>query len=215
VLCVDLHTHSVASPDGSLRTADYHRMLASGKLDYIAVTDHDRIDFALKLRAKLGEHIIVGEEISTQAGEIIGLFLSEPIAAGLTPAETVTHIHEQGGLVYVPHPFETVRKGLSEAALATIASQVDIMETYNGRSLQNHSKLAAQWATEHNVVGAASSDAHGLRGWGNTCSTVTEAPTRESLLKALQTAQLQTKSTGVIGRLYPKLNRLRKWTQRV
>jgi len=206
---VDLHTHSQASPDGSLSTKDYQEMLASGGLDYIAVTDHDRIDFAQELQGELGEQIIVGEEITTQQGEIIGLYLQQAIPAGLSTQETVQRIRKQGGLVYVPHPFETVRKGLSFASLNAIAKHVDIIEAYNGRSLQNRSKQAAHWTQQYPVPGAASSDAHGPRGWGNTYSVITEPPTRETLISLLHSASHNTKSTGIIGRLYPKLNRLR------
>jgi predicted metal-dependent phosphoesterase TrpH len=119
---VDLHTHSLASPDGALRAADYTVMLASGRLNYIAVTDHNRIDFALQLQAQLGPQIIVGEEITTTDGEIIGLYLHEVVPAGLSTLEAVQRIRQQGGLVYVPHPFETVRKGITAATLDTIAT---------------------------------------------------------------------------------------------
>lgn len=206
---VDLHTHSQASPDGSLRPQDYKALLASGALDYIAVTDHDRIDFALALQAELGEHIIVGEEITTQAGEIIGLYLSESVPAGLTARETVERIRRQGGLVYIPHPFETVRKGLALGELDAISEHVDIIETYNGRSLQNRSKQAQAWARSHQKPGAASSDAHGRRGWGNTYSTIAEAPTPKTLATLLGSATCSHHGVGIMGRLYPKLNRLR------
>lgn len=214
---LDLHTHSQASPDGALRATDYKRMLESGKLDYIAITDHDRIDFALQLQAELGglgilgSRIIVGEEITTQAGEIIGLYLSEAVPPGLTAAETVQRIHRQGGLVYIPHPFETVRKGLTLADLDAIAGEVDIIETYNGRTLQNRGGQAEKWAARHGAAQAASSDAHGWYGWGNTYSKITGVPTRENLAETLQTMTTCCHgSVGVRGRLYPKINRLRK-----
>jgi len=205
---LDLHTHSQASPDGSLRARDYRTMLASGRLDCIAVTDHNRIDFAQALQAELGEHIIVGEEITTLTGEILGLYLTEVIPAGLSAKETVDRIHQQGGLVYIPHPFETVRQGLNAADLEAIAKQVDIIETRNGRTLQNRGQAATEWASAHSVPGAASSDAHGLHGWGNTHTIVAKPPTRHNILAQLHTATYSTKSTGVIGRIYPKLNRL-------
>src|SRR3954467_12292615 len=107
---VDLHTHSIASPDGSLGLEDYRRALAEKRLDYIAITDHNRIDFAAQIRATLGEQIIIGEEITAVEGEVIGLFLREAVPAGLPLAETIQRITDQGGVVYIPHPFETVRK---------------------------------------------------------------------------------------------------------
>jgi len=210
MVSADLHTHSVASPDGGLTIGNYKHMLAFGRLDVVAVTDHNRIDFAVKLHQELGDVVIIGEEITAREGEIIGLYLHEAIPAGMSVAETVEHIHAQGGLVYVPHPFETVRKGLPLEALNHIAKQVDIIETYNGRTLQSRGELAQKWADEHTVPGASSSDAHGKRGWGNSASILTTMPTRKSLVSLLSTATYNTASTGTIGRLYPKLNHLRK-----
>src|SRR6266852_4695389 len=103
---VDLHTHSQASLDGGLSAADYHNMLAQDNgLQCVAVTDHNSIAFAQKLQAELGERIIVGEEITTAEGEIIGLYLKKTVPGGRSLAETVRSIKEQDGLVYVPHPF--------------------------------------------------------------------------------------------------------------
>lgn len=207
---VDLHTHSRASPDGSLTAIQYRRMLESGGLDYIAITDHDTIEFAQKLKAELGGRIIVGEEITASEGEIIGLYLTRRIPAGLSAAETVERICGQGGLVYVPHPFETVRKGLSAAVLHGLAAQVSIVETRNGRSLQNRGQQATAWAAAHSLPGAASSDAHGWHGWGKTYSLLSAPPTVDSLAILLGSADYHVGSPGILGRLYPKFNRLRK-----
>lgn len=208
---IDLHTHSAGSPDGGLQVRDYQRMLAAGGLNVIAVTDHDTIAFARKLHQQLGEQIIVGEEISTAQGELIGLYLQDVVPAGLSAIETAKKIHAQGGLVYVPHPFETVRKGLSLEVLNQIVSEIDIVETHNGRAVfQNRSAVAERWAETHAVPGAASSDAHGRSGWGKTYSLVSELPTRKTLPKLLHAGSLRVGSPGVRGVLYPKMNRLRK-----
>lgn len=212
---VDLHTHSVASPDGGLSAAHYKRMLKGGKLDVIAITDHNRIDFAKKMHDELGDSIIVGEEITTTEGDIIGLYLSKAIPAGLSVQESAKRVRQQGGLVYIPHPFETARKGISLETLDQIAAEVNIIETYNGRTLQNRGEKAKLWATAHSIPWASSSDAHGWRGWGNTASSMGELPTKERLAGLLNKAAHDTTSTGFIGRIYPKLNRLRKWSARV
>src|SRR5476651_1259911 len=117
---IDLHTHSEASPDGSLKLTDYQKMLIQGRLSYIAITDHNTIEFALQAHAELGEHIIVGEEIKAIQGEIIGLFLTKPIPPGLTARKTCDLILDQGGLIYIPHPFEKVRSGVSATTLQQI-----------------------------------------------------------------------------------------------
>lgn len=208
---VDLHTHSEASPDGGITRAQYARALASGLLDCIAVTDHNHIDFALLLQQELGDKIIVGEEIMTTAGEIVGLYLAELVPAGLTPEETVQRIRAQGGLVYIPHPFETIRKGLHPAVLESIAHDVDMIEVCNGRAFaQNRSEQAYVWAKLNRVIGAASSDAHGYRGLGKTYSVLKEYPSRDNLLSLAAAATLKTDWPGIRALLYPKYNKLKR-----
>lgn len=208
---IDLHTHSVDSPDGSLRLDDYQHMLESGSLDYIAVTDHNTMAFALELRARLGSRIIVGEEIIAKEGEIIGLYLTKPVRPNMPLLDTITEIHAQGGLVYLPHPFETVRKGATEREVASVVKQIDIVEVKNGRAVfQNRSKQAAEWSLKHAIPGCASSDAHGTSGWGRTYTIVAKRPERNNLVALLRNATFEFSSPGLRGRLYPKVNQLKK-----
>lgn len=212
---VDLHTHSVASHDGGISAVQYHKAFQSGLLDCIAITDHNRIDFAVLMRERLGERIIVGEEIMTTAGEIVGLFLEESIKPGLSPHETVKQIKDQEGLVYIPHPFEAVRKGLHPAALEELVDHVDIVEICNGRAfLQNRSAQAVVWSRLNGVVGAASSDAHGYRGLGKTFNNLSAMPTSQNLLQLLDTGTTVTDRPGLRSLLYPKYHRLRKKLRR-
>jgi predicted metal-dependent phosphoesterase TrpH len=215
----DFHTHSVASPDGALGLEHYRRMLQkgglAGGLDFIAVTDHNTIAMARQIHAELGDRIIIGEEITAQEGEVIGLYLTEAIPPLLTVLETVEAIHKQGGLVYVPHPFETVRKGLSYEALQGIAKHVDVIEVHNGRAVfQNFSEKALSWAKEHGVPGAASSDAHGFSGWGKTYTMLSKVPARQNLAGLLQKATYKHGFAGLHGMLYPKINRWSRWQKR-
>jgi predicted metal-dependent phosphoesterase TrpH len=206
----DFHTHSVASPDGALTPAQYRQIVARRQLDCIAVTDHNTIGMAQQLQAELGDRIIIGEEITSSQGEIIGLYLKEAVPPYLSAAETVARIHAQGGLVYIPHPFETVRKGIASEVLDQIAKEVDIIEVYNGRAVfQNRSALALAWADAHHVPGAASSDAHGKAGWGRTYTVLEAMPTRQNLVELLATASHGRGFPGIRGLLYPKFNRVR------
>ncbi|HSX00225.1 MAG TPA: PHP-associated domain-containing protein [Patescibacteria group bacterium] len=189
----------------------YQRMLDDHNLACIAVTDHNTIAFAQELHMQLGDRIIVGEEITTSAGEIIGLYLKHPIDKGLSLQEAVRAIKEQKGLLYIPHPFEIRRSGVSVRALATILADIDIVETCNGRAVfQNRTKEAYAWAAEHDLPGAASSDAHGPSGWGKTYSVLSEMPTRATLVNLLRGAQYKSGLPGVRGILYPKYHRMRK-----
>jgi predicted metal-dependent phosphoesterase TrpH len=212
---VDLHTHSTASLDGGITTGQYHRAILGGLLDCIAITDHNRIDFALELHRELGDRIIVGEEIMSSQGEIIGLYLQEPIMPGLSAQETIEHIKAQNGLVYIPHPFETVRKGLHPAVLDELADTIEILEICNGRAfMQNRSAQAVVWAKLNRVAGAASSDAHGFRGLGRTYTGLRGMPTRDNLVELLATATPITNRPGMRALLYPKYHRLRKRVRR-
>lgn len=207
---VDLHTHSLLSPDGGLKLSHYKYFLDNKLLDHIAITDHNDTAFAFEAQRQLGSGIIVGEEIMTSEGEIIGLYLTENIEPGLSPVQTVQAIKKQGGIVYIPHPFETVRSGISEAALQSIIKDVDIIETYNGRAyFQNKGRLARKWAKDHTKAMTASSDTHGRYGWGYTFAVTDKSITRQSIVSQLKSAECSTRRVG-IGIVYPKLNRLRK-----
>lgn len=212
---VDFHTHSSASPDGGISAEQYQQLLADNVLDYIAVTDHNTIDFAVQLKKQLGKAIIVGEEIMTRQGEIIGLFLKENVPAGLELADAIAAIKVQGGIVYLPHPFETVRKGISEANLHPVADLIDIVEVYNGRAVaQNKGPEATVWARLHQKPGAASSDAHGVKGVGTAYTTITTIPSAKTIVKSMQTAHLTMERPPIHSLLYPKLHRLRRRLKR-
>lgn len=208
---IDLHTHSSASPDGGITPTQYKKALDNGLLDAIAITDHNSIAAALKLHEVLGDSIIVGEEIMTTHGEIIGLFLKEVVPRGLSPLDTVKHIKDQNGIVYIPHPFETLRKGMDPRTLDELVDFVDIVEVCNGRAfMQNRSAQAVVWARLNAKDSAASSDAHGYHGLGRTYNTVSELPTRDNLLSLFDRAVLRTQNPTVRALLYPKYHKLRK-----
>ncbi len=212
---IDLHTHSTASPDGSIRPEQYRQIIESGLINYIAVTDHNRIDMAQELHHELGDSIIVGEEINTTSGEIIGLFLKKAIEPNLSLQEAIRAIKAQKGIVYVPHPFETVRSGVPIEALDDVAEDVDIVEVHNGRTVfQNRGPQAAVWAKLHHKRRAASSDAHGLKGIGKTYTTVSEKPSAKTLLVRLDGAHLTVAHPPLTTLLYPKINRLRRGLHR-
>lgn len=208
---IDLHTHSTASPDGGITADQYRQLLQDGVLDCIAITDHNTITLAQQLHKELGEKIIVGEEIMTTQGEIIGLFLDKAIPAGLPLAESIKAINDQGGIVYLPHPFETIRKGIQKSDTEAVAKNIDIVEVYNGRAVaQNKGPEATVWARLHQKPGAASSDAHGMKGVGTAYTTIEKMPTVENLTKQLQTAHMNMERPPVHSLLYPKLHRVRK-----
>lgn len=207
---VDLHTHSIISHDGGLRAEHYTKIIEDKVLDYIAVTDHNETRFARILQQQLGEHIIIGEEIGTKEGEIIGLFLEETIPGGLSAEETVTEIKKQNGLVCVPHPFETFRKGLQRSSLERIAASIDIIEVFNGRGqLRGKNYLAVPFAEKYKIAPTASSDAHCFPGLGKTFSRIANVPLRENLVKQLAFADLNKQYAPLYTLLCPAVNRIK------
>jgi predicted metal-dependent phosphoesterase TrpH len=161
---LDLHNHTHRSYDASNRLADYERAYLAGRFDVLAVTDHNRLDGALELARDASFPVIAGMEIDTSDGELIGLFLSEPIRPGLDGAETAVRIRSQGGLVYLQHPFyPLVRRPLCAAVLLGLAERglIDVVEGRNGGPFTGRSVVRARaWADRWGIPVGAGSDAH-------------------------------------------------------
>jgi predicted metal-dependent phosphoesterase TrpH len=197
---IDLHCHSEASPDCSTPLVLFPARCRERGVRIQAITDHNVIWGARKLQELVEEErikkagapltIIVGEEVSTTQGEIIGLFLREPVAAGMSPKETVIAIKEQGGLVLLPHGFDPLKRWrLQPAALETVADRIDIVETFNARISQvRWNQAAVDWSRLHNLPMSAGSDAHTLADIGSAWVEVPvqSIQTPQDLLRALQ-----------------------------
>jgi predicted metal-dependent phosphoesterase TrpH len=165
----DLHCHTSASFDSLSKPADVARVAAERGLTHLAVTDHDRIDGALAARdaAPAGLTIIIGQEVRTSTGDLIALFVEQPIPPGLAPAEAARRIREQGGVVGLAHPYDRFRAGAArpgwEDELERLLPLLDYIETWNSRlMLGDGNRRAAELAHAHGLPGAAVSDAHTL-----------------------------------------------------
>lgn len=166
---LDLHCHTSASFDSLASPAAVIRAAAARGVTHLAITDHDRIDGALEGQALAWSEapslqVIVGQEIRTTSGDLIGAFLREAIPVGLSPAEAVAAVRDQGGLVGIAHPFDRFRgsvgRGESEA-LDALAATVDWIETWNARlMIGDGNARAAELAANAKVPGVAVSDAH-------------------------------------------------------
>lgn len=132
------------------------------EINCIAVTDHNTIAGALKMRQISPFKVIVGEEIGTISGEIIGLFLTEEIPRGLAADETVARIKAQGGLVCIPHPFDRLFRGkLERDVLEALLPDIDIMEVFNARTIfSGDSTKSRLFAQAHGLLQSAGSDSH-------------------------------------------------------
>src|SRR5512136_534430 len=120
-------------------------------LTCIAIADHGTAEGALEIQKIAPFKVIVAEEILTTHGEIMGMFLKETIPSGCTPQEAVRAIRAQGGLVNIPHPFETIRgSALKDSMIDEIASDIDLVEVLNSRSpFRANTKRAKAFAAGH------------------------------------------------------------------
>src|SRR5688572_13571862 len=145
------------SGDATTTPDELAAAVAETGIDVLCITDHGTTAGALRLAAsgELGCRVVVGQELRTGAGEIIGLFLTERLAFGLKPHEAARAIRDQGGLVYVPHPFDPMRQCLREDVLRDLLAQglVDAVEVFNAKtSLASLQARAAALAAEHGVA---------------------------------------------------------------
>lgn len=197
---VDLHCHSSASFDCLASPRALVDKAARVGLTHLAITDHERLDGAFRARdlAPPGLTVIVGEEVRTTSGDLIGLYLERPVPPGLSPPEAAAAIREQGGLVGLPHPFDRFRssggsKALSEAAaLVELAGVVDYVEIHNARAIRGN-QAAADFARRHSLPGTAASDAHTVLEVGVAYAILHSAPeTPAALVSGLREARLVT-----------------------
>jgi hypothetical protein len=196
---IDLHCHSSISRDSSTPIALMPEQCRKQGIGVQAITDHHHISNAQALRDMVAQQedprgrdltIIVGEEIWTSEGELIGLFLEEKIDGGLSPEETVARIHEQGGLVLLPHGFDPRKRSqLEPAARERIAADIDIVETFNTHvSSEEYNEAAFDWAQARDKAMSAGTDAHTLSEIGTAWVEVPRQPIRgpRDLLDALE-----------------------------
>ena len=167
---VDLHSHTMWSGDSTTTPDELIAAVTDTAIDVLCITDHNAVAGAVELQRHLPCRVVVGEEVRTAAGELIGLFLSERVPMGAPPAETARTIRDQGGVVYVPHPFDPMRRNLTEPALLALAGEglIDAVEVFNAKtSLQSLNRRAAEFAESHDLAAGAGSDAHVPGGIGS------------------------------------------------
>jgi predicted metal-dependent phosphoesterase TrpH len=160
-----MHLHTMWSGDATTTPEELATAVAESGVDVLCITDHGTINGARQLQADgmLGCRVVVGQEVRTGFGEIIGLFLSERVPAGLKPEEVCVAIAAQGGLVYIPHPFDPMRACLREDVLLGLIGDglVDAVEVRNAKtSLEHLNERAARLASDNDLVAGAGSDAH-------------------------------------------------------
>jgi hypothetical protein len=200
---VDLHMHTDHSNDCETPVEVLLEAAREAGLGAIAVTDHNEISGALEAREKAkaaGLKVIVGEEVKTaEQGEVIGLFIEEKIPRGLTMAETVAEIKRQGGLVYVPHPFDRMHSVPDYEHLLPILDDVDAIEVFNPRvAIGAFNEEAVRFAAKYRIVAGAGSDSHVAQGLGSVRIRMRDFDGPEEFLQSLSDAEIMTKPSSLI-----------------
>jgi predicted metal-dependent phosphoesterase TrpH len=217
LLRADLHVHTRYSKDSTASPAKIVQHCLEAGINCLAVTDHNSISGALELKRIAPFEVIVGEEVETTGGEIIGLFMSEEIPSHLSPDETVARIKDQGGLVCIPHPFDRFRhhSRLRAEALKRITTEIDLIEVFNSRTyLLRDSARALEFATEHGLPGTVGSDAHVEREVGRSYIEMPEFDGTEQFIASLRQGSIFRRKTSTIVQFYNIRNRLIKLGER-
>jgi predicted metal-dependent phosphoesterase TrpH len=194
VLC-DLHLHTSWSHDCAVDPADLIMHATAIGLGAIAVTDHNVFGGALETSELARDHdlvVIPGEEVKTDGqGEVIGLFLREEIPRGLSFADTVSAIKDQGGVVYLPHPFDRMHSIPDPATIQRHLADIDVFEVYNARLLfEAYNDEALRFARKYNLTMGSGSDAHVLQGVGTGAVRMRAFEGPEEFLLSLRAAQV-------------------------
>jgi predicted metal-dependent phosphoesterase TrpH len=194
-IVADLHMHTSWSHDCSIDAAELVDHAEAEGLGAIAVTDHNVFGGALEALDYARDRdlvVIPGEEVKTDdQGEVIGLFLEREIPRGMTFGETVTAIREQGGLVYIPHPFDRLHAIPDPRTLHRNLAEIDVLEVYNARLLfEAYNDEALRFARKYNLTMGAGSDAHVLQGVGTGALRMRAFHDPEEFLLSLRTAEI-------------------------
>jgi glycosyltransferase involved in cell wall biosynthesis len=198
---VDLHMHTDHSPDCATPVDTLLDTAKRVGLDAIAVTDHNEISGALEARERAdGIKVIVAEEVKTaDQGEVIGLFIEEKIPRGMTLQETIAEIRRQGGLVYVPHPFDRMHAVPDYEHLLDVVGDLDAIEVFNPRvAFSAFNEEAARFAAKYRIVAGAGSDSHVVQGLGSVKIRMRDFDGPEEFLESLRDADIVRKRQSLL-----------------
>ena len=201
---VDLHMHTDHSTDCATPVEVLLQTARDRGLGAIAITDHNEVSGALEAR-RIAESmsdikVIVAEEVKTaEQGEVIGLFLEEKIPKGLTMAETIAAIRAQGGLVYVPHPFDRFHSVPDYEHLIEIVEEMDILEVFNPRvAVTAFNEEAERFARKYRIVPGAGSDSHVAQGLGSVRVRIHDFDGPAEFLEAMRDADITRKHKNLV-----------------
>lgn len=212
MLKADFHIHTRYSMDCHNEPEEVIERCQELGFTCVAITDHDATEGAFRVKELAPFQVIIGEEVLTPAGEIMGLFLRERIASGLSVDRAIEAIHGQGGLVALPHPFDPLRGlRLTSEALERVMPGVDIIEVFNARChLPGANRRARDFARKHGLPGTAGSDAHTIPELGGTYVELPDFSTPQEFLQALKKAVVIGKPSSPFVHLHSTWAKIRK-----
>ena len=211
---VELHSHTQWSKDCVVDFDAIIRRCEKHGIDRIAITDHNTADGALAMQKIAPDLVIVGEEIMTTKGELLGYFMMESIPEGLTPEETIKRLRDQGAVISVSHPFDRLRKGAwQEEDLLRIIDKVDAVETFNARCMfSQDNERALAFAEKHSLLGTIGSDAHSRVEYGRALARMQPFEGAADFLTALRTAEFVRRYSSFIVHFHSKTA---KWSKKL
>lgn len=210
-MLVVLHVHTSYSACSESTVPEIARYCRDHGIQAIGITDHNDTAGALDLRQQAPDlNVIIGEEVSTRDGEVVGLFLTRTIPAGLTALQTCQEIKRQGGLVYLPHPFDRFKVNrVRRRHLARILDLVDIVEIHNSKaSLGIYNTRARRFAQMHGKIGAVGSDSHYIGSIGAAINVMDPFDGPQDFLDKLSRAEYRTGASSLLSTWWVRVRKL-------
>jgi hypothetical protein len=194
---VEFHCHTRYSKDSLLEPQTLLQACRRKKINRIVITDHNSIEGAQRAKEIDPQRVIIGEEVMTQSGELLAVFVQELIPPGLTVEETIRRLRDQNAFICVSHPFDQMRNGHWDlAALEEIAPLVDAIETFNARCvLPEANKKAQEFAAKHGKLQIAGSDAHTAFELGKATLRLPDFQDADGLRESLEHAQAEVSAS--------------------
>ena len=211
-LTIELHCHTYYSEDSLLDPARLLEVCRKKGIDRVAITDHNTIEGALAASKLEPDRVIIGEEIMTTQGELLGYFVKERVPPDLSPRETISRLRDQGAFISVSHPFDNMRSGSwQEDSLLEILDLVDAIEVFNARTWTNHANhKAAALIKNTGGLGTAGSDAHTAIELGRALMTLPSFENTDGFRYALSRAQIHATRSSVFVHLFSRYTSFRK-----
>lgn len=211
MLKCEFHCHTKYSKDSLTSPKRIIETCIKKGIDRIAITDHDTIQGALATYQIDPYRVIIGEEITTNKGELLAFFVKDQIPAGLSPFQTIKRLQAQDAFISVAHPFDKMRKHWEENVLHDMVNDIDAIEVFNARCMTpNANQLAYEFAKKHDLPGTVGSDAHIPFEIGRAYMNLPQFTNKTELCAALNSSTPFTTPSGFWVHLFSRYAKLLK-----